>query len=79
MEGGMKSVLCDLGRLLVDRVGEGLAQEADRTQKHSSPPRGGPQVGEGGIQHGQLLQHRCAHLQHRPALLGLDRVREREL
>lgn len=44
MEGGMKSVLCDLGRLLVDRVGEGLAQEADRPQKHSSPPRGGPQV-----------------------------------
>ena len=49
-----------------------LAHEADRPQQHPSPPRGGPQVGEGGVQHWQLLQYRCSNLQHRPALLGLE-------
>lgn len=49
-----------------------LAHEADWAQQHPSPPRGAPQVREGGIQHGQLLQHGGAHFQHCPAMLRLE-------
>lgn len=69
----MESVLCDSSWtwFWLTASETGLAHKADRPQKHPSPSCGGPQVCEGGIQHRQLLQYRRAHLQHRPALLGL--------